>query len=79
MRYSRSARRNDKRNTRHHHHRLEGICVNNAFFYSKSCPFSADIIGLRVLTWNPRDLALFHVSHYLPLRQVCRCGEFSLC
>lgn len=49
-------------------------------FYSKSCPFSADIIGLRVLTWNPGDLVLFHVSHSLPLRQVCCCcGEFSLC
>jgi hypothetical protein len=23
-------------------------------FFSKSCPFSADIIGLRVLTWNSR-------------------------
>jgi len=47
----------------HHHHRLEAICVNNAFFYSKSCPFSADIIGLRVLTWYSTDFALFHVSH----------------
>ena len=80
MRYSRSARSNNKRNTRHHHHHwLEAICVNNAFFYSKSCPFSTDIIGSRVFTWNSKDFALFHVRHSLPVRQVCRCGECSSC
>jgi len=56
--------------------RLEAICFNNAFFYSKSCPFSADIIGLRVLTWNYRDFQFVSCQSLspsppgLPLRRI---------
>jgi hypothetical protein len=43
-------------------HQLDAIFVINAFLGSKSCPFSMDIIGLRVPTRNLRELPLFHVS-----------------